>query len=110
MEEMNVLQTGVNVAVTQLKSNNCDELQFFLSFFSLPPLLLCTGDWAAFQSLLSSHSDSVGRREKEKCPSFRLHREFHPFALYEFKDGAKGYCLRAVPGPAHMCTLIPQTL
>lgn len=66
MVEMNVLQTGVNVAVTQLKSNNCDEGQFLI----LPPLLLCTGDWAEFQSLLFSHSDSVGRREKEKKVSF----------------------------------------
>lgn len=57
---------GANVAVTQLKSNNHVEgqLVFFSSF--LPPLLRCTGDWAQFQSLLFSHSDSVGRK---KCPS-----------------------------------------
>lgn len=36
MEEMNVLQTGVNVAVTQLKSNNCDEVQVFLLLFFSP--------------------------------------------------------------------------
>lgn len=74
--EMNVLQTGANVAVTQLKSNNCDEGQLVF-FFSLP-LLLCAGDWAEFQSLLFSHSDSVGRREKKKkCPSPTFTQEIH---------------------------------
>lgn len=79
MVEMNVLQTGINVVVTQLKSNNCNEGQFFLFFF-LPPLLLCTGDWAEFQSLLFSHSDWVGRKEKEKSVHHFL------FSVYELKD------------------------
>lgn len=73
--EINVLQTGANVAVTQLKSNNCDEGQLVFFF---PPLLLCAGDWAEFQSLLFSHSDSVGRREKKKkCPSPTFTQEIH---------------------------------
>lgn len=74
--EMNVLQTGANVAVTQLKSNNCDEGQLDFFFF-FPPLLLCAGDWAEFQSLLFSHSDSVGRREKKKSVLLpHSHRKF----------------------------------
>lgn len=68
---MNVLQTGANVAVTQLKTNNCDEGQ--------PPrlLLFCAGYWAEFQSLLFSHSDSVGRSEKKKIVLLpHSHRKF----------------------------------
>lgn len=57
-------------------------------FFSLPPLLLCTWDWAEFQSLLFSHSDSVGRREKEKSVLLpHLHWKFIIlFSVYELKD------------------------
>lgn len=82
---MNVLQTGANVAVTQLKSNNCDEGQLVFFF---PPLLLCAGDWAAFQSLLFSHSDSVGRRENKKSVLLpHSHRKFIIlFSLCSLKD------------------------
>lgn len=68
---MNVLQTGANVAIAQLKSNNHDEGQLFVFF---PPLLLCAGDWAPFQSLLFSHSDSVRRRAKRKVSFSYIHR------------------------------------
>lgn len=56
---------------------------FFFLFFSLPPLLLCAGDWAEFQSLLFSHSDSVARRKKrkKKCPSPTFTQEIHHFAF-----------------------------
>lgn len=95
---MNVLQTGANVAVTQLKSNSCDEGQLCVFFhFIFPPLLLCAGDRAEFQSLLFSHSDSVGRREKEKKVSFsNIHTGNSSFCfLYvdEKIPGAKDYCL-----------------
>ena len=50
--------------ITAMRANSA----FF--FFSLPPLLLCAGDWAEFQSLLFSHSDSVARRKKKKKVSF----------------------------------------
>lgn len=36
MVKMDVLQAGANVAVTQLKSNNCDEGQLCFFFF-FPP-------------------------------------------------------------------------
>ena len=49
--------------ITAMRANSAF---FFFLFFSLPPLLLCAGDWAEFQSLLFSHSDSVARRKKRK--------------------------------------------
>lgn len=97
MVKMDVLQAGANVAVTQLKSNNCDEGQLcFFFFFFLPPLLLCAGDWAEFQSLLFSHSDSVARRKKKKkCPSPTFAQEIHHFA----------FCVppKKIPGPKDDC-------
>lgn len=79
--EMNVPQTGANVTVTQLKSNNHDEGQ--LCGFFIPPVLLGAGDWAEFQSLLLSHSESVGRREKKKVSfSYIRKRNLSLFFLY----------------------------
>lgn len=77
MLEMNVHQTGKNVAVIQPKCNNCDEGQIlFFVFFSLPPLLLCTENWAEFHSLLFSHSDSVRRAKGKKSVLPHSHRKF----------------------------------
>lgn len=74
---MNVHQTGANVAVTQLKSNNHKESQ--LSFF--PPSLLCCSVQETGQGFKASSSltDSGGRREKKKkkCPSPTFTWEIH---------------------------------
>lgn len=87
MVKMDVLQAGANVAVTQLKSNNCDEGQlcfFFFPFF-FPSLLCCsvqeTGQSFKASSFLTLTQWQGERREKKKCPSPTFTQEIHHFAF-----------------------------
>lgn len=83
--EMNVPQTGANVAVTQLKSNNGDEGQ--LVFFFSPSLLCCSvqepGQSFKASSFLTL-TQSEGERRRKQCPSPTYKLEIHH----------SGFCLR----------------
>lgn len=88
MVEMNVLQTGVNVAVTQLKSNNCDEGQFLI-FFSF--LLCCsvqeTGQSFKASSFLTLTQLEGERRKKKSVFLPHLHWKFIIlFSVDKLKD------------------------
>lgn len=78
MVKMDVLQAGANVAVTQLKSNNCDEGQlcFFFFFFSL----LCCSVQETGQSFKASSFLTLtqwqGERRKKSVLLPHSHRKF----------------------------------
>lgn len=98
---MNVHQTGANVAVTQLKSNNHKESQ--LSFF--PPSLLCCSVQETGQGFKASSSltDSGGRREKKKKKSVLLphsHGKFIIlFSVSGMTPGANDFCVQYTVTP-----------
>lgn len=77
---MNVLQTGANVAVTQLKSNNRDEGQLIFFFFLLCCSVQETGQSfkaSSFLTLTQSERERRRRRRRKKCPSPTFTQEIH---------------------------------
>lgn len=110
---VNVLQTGANVAVTQLKSNNCDEGQFFFLFFfsSSSAALYRRLGWVSQPPLLSLTQLEEERREK-KCqsPTFTLEIPHSVFCMWIKRFREWKIIVSCVHYTITLCTSWPSSL